>query len=113
MAENDFSTVAMIAGERPDIGIVASSTPTGKRGTFYQMCKNPSWGYAEFWHPSMDNPNWNKQMEDQFRAELTQSQYEHEILAEFGTEEAGVFSKDKVDKAMTYQYLISIIHMIN
>ena len=43
-------------------------------------------------------------MEDQFRAELTQSQYEHEILAEFGTEEAGVFSKDKVDKAMTYQY---------
>ena len=39
-----------------------------------------------------------------FRAELTQSQYEHEILAEFGTEEAGVFSKDKVDKAMTYQY---------
>ena len=87
MAENDFSTVAMIAGERPDIGIVASSTPTGKRGTFYQMCKNPSWGYAEFWHPSMDNPNWNKQMEDQFRAELTQSQYEHEILAEFGTEE--------------------------
>ena len=103
MAENDFSTVAMIAGERADIGIVASSTPTGKRGTFYQMCKNPSWGYAEHYHPSMDNPNWSKQMEAQFRAELTQSQYEHEILAEFGTEAAGVLSKDKVDKARTYQ----------
>ena len=91
MAENDFSTVAMIAGERSDIRIVASSTPTGKRGTFYQMCKNPLWHYSEHYHPSMDNPNGNDKMEEQVKAELTQSQYEHEILAEFGTEESGSF----------------------
>lgn len=104
MAEDDFSTVSMIAGERPDIGITASSTPTGKRGTFYSMCTDPSWGYKEFYIPSMRNPNWTQQMEDQFRAELTQSQYDHEILAIFGTEEMGVFSKDKVDKAQTFKY---------
>lgn len=104
MAENDFSTVSMIAGERPDIGITASSTPTGKRGTFYSMCTDESWNYSRHFHPSMDNPNWNQQMEDQFKAELTQSQYEHEILAEFGTEESGVFDKDKIDKAMTFEY---------
>lgn len=38
-------------------------------------------------------------MEDKFRAELTPSQYDHEILAIFGTEEMGVFPKDKVDAA--------------
>ena len=31
MGDNDYSTVAMIAGERADISICASSTPTGKR----------------------------------------------------------------------------------
>ena len=104
MAENDYSTVAMIAGERSDIGITASSTPIGKRGTFYSMCTDPSWGYSEHYHPSPHNPNWNQEMEDQFRAELTQSQYDHEILAIFGTEETGVFDKNKVDKATTIQY---------
>ncbi len=104
MAENDYSTVAMIAGEREDIGITASSTPTGKRGTFYLMNTDDNWGYSRHYHPSMDNPNWSQEMEDQFRAELTQSQYDHEILAIFGTEETGVFDKAKVDKARTYEY---------
>lgn len=99
MGEADYSTVSAIAGERPDIGMTVSSTPTGKRGIFYEICTNPKFGYNEHYHPSMDNPGWNQDMEDKFRAELTPSQYDHEILAVFGTEEMGVFPKDKVDFA--------------
>ena len=106
MGELDYSTVAAIAGERVEIGITASSTPTGKRGTFYRMCMDESFGYHEHYHPSMHNPNWCQEMEDQFRAELTEIQYEHEILAEFGTEEAGVFDKDKLDAAMKREYYL-------
>ena len=104
MGEQDYSTVAMIAGERPDIGMTCSSTPTGKRGIFYHMCKDPSFGYKEFYVPSTRNPGWCQEMEDQFRAELTDAQYEHEILAEFGTEEAGVFNKEKLDAAMRVDF---------
>ena len=113
MGEQDYSTVAMIAGERADIGMTCSSTPTGKRGTFYQMCtdKRPTsqggWGFTEHYHPSMHNPNWCQQMEDEFRAELTSAQYDHEILAIFGTEETGVFNKEKLDmaqKRLNYTY---------
>lgn len=104
MGDNDYSTVAMIAGERPTIGMTASSTPTGKRGTFYAMCNDPSMGYSEHYTPSTKNPNWSQEMEDQFRAELTPSQYEHEILAEFGSEEAGVFNKERLDEAMRQKY---------
>lgn len=104
MGDNDYSTVAMIAGERPSIGMTASSTPTGKRGTFYNMCNDPSMGYSEHYVPSTKNPNWSQTMEDQFRAELTPSQYEHEVLAEFGTEEAGVFNKERLDEAMHQKY---------
>lgn len=104
MGENDYSTVAAIAGERAEIGITASSTPTGKRGTFYRMCKDESFGYVEHFHPSMHNPNWCKEMEDRFHSEFSDIQYEHEILAEFGTEEAGVFNKDRVDAAMHQEF---------
>lgn len=43
-------------------------------------------------------------MEAEFRAMLSEQGYVHEILAEFGSEEMGVFNKDKVDAAMRYQY---------
>ena len=104
MGDGDYSTIAAIAGERADISITVSSTPTGKRGTFYQMCNDPKMGYSEHYHPSMDNPGWNQEMEDKFRATLSPSQYDHEILAIFGTEETGVFNKDKLDKARHMEY---------
>ena len=104
MGNDDYSTVAAIAGERAEIGITASSTPTGKRGTFWRMCCDPDFGYHEHYHPSMHNPNWCQEMEDQFRAELNDSQYDHEILAIFGTEETGVFNKEKVDAARQQEY---------
>ncbi|MGL4877999.1 POTRA domain-containing protein [Paraclostridium dentum] len=39
-------------------------------------------------------------MEAELRAQLTAEGYVHEVLAEFGTQEKGVFSKDKIDEAM-------------
>lgn len=104
MGEKDYGTVSMIAGERGDIGITASSTPTGQRSVFYKMCVEPDFGYSAHHHPSMDNPNWDKVMEERYRAELTEAEYEHEILAEFGSEDAGVFNKERIDEATRVQY---------
>lgn len=59
--------------------------------------------FKEHFHPSTHNPNWCPEMEARFRAQLTEQGYIHEILAEFGTEEAGVFNKDKLDEAMLWK----------
>ena len=99
MGANDYTTVAAIANERADIGITASSTPTGRRGTFWKMCTDPKFGFTHWHIPSQRSPLWNEDMEDRARAEYNQQQYEHEILAEFGTEEAGVFDKNALDAA--------------
>ena len=104
MGDNDYSTIAAIANERADIGITASSTPTGKRGVFYSMCCDPSFGYKEFYFSSSANPNWTDEMDERARAQYNDQQYTHEVLAEFGTEEAGVFNKDKLDLALTHDY---------
>lgn len=108
MADGDYDTIAMIAAERDDIGITASSTPTGKRGTFYNMCTNRDMGYVEHYHPSHDNPGFTQEMDDSFKSTMTASAYEHEILAEFGTEDSGVFNKTMIDDArnkFNYCYL--------
>ena len=103
MSENCFDVVTSIAAERETIGITCSSTPTGKRSHFYKMCTDASMGYSQHYHPSMDNPNWGKKMDAEFRAQLTEQGYIHEVLAEFGTQEAGVFPKDKIDRAMNWE----------
>lgn len=104
MGEADFDTVTTIAAERADIGIFMSSTPTGRRSQFYKACTDPKMGYTEHYHPSMHNPNWGPQMEAEFRAQLSEQGYVHEIEANFGTQDTGVFNKDKVDKATQWEF---------
>lgn len=100
MADGDFAAVVAIAAERPDITIFLSSTPTGRRSFFYEACVNKDLGYKEFYYPSMANPNWGDEMEAEFRSSLTELQYIHEVLAEFGPQETGVFDKKKLDEAI-------------
>ena len=99
LGDNDFENITMLAAEREEISIVASSTPTGKRGYFYKICQ-PDSGYSQHYHPSTHNPNWSDKMEAEFRAEMTELGYIHEILAEFGPQDTGVFNKDKIDQAI-------------
>ena len=66
------------------------------------LCTNPDLGFKEHFHPSMHNPNWGEQMEAEFRASLTASGYVHEVEAEFGVQDTGVFNKDDLDRARTF-----------
>lgn len=100
MSYDDFDTVTTIAAERSDIGIFLSSTPTGRRSKFYEACTNPDMGYTEHHHPSTHNPNWNDEMEAEFRAQLSEQGYIHEVMAEFGTQDTGVFDKKALDRAV-------------
>lgn len=104
MSEADFDTVTTIAAERDDIGVFMSSTPTGKRSKFYEACTNKAMGYTEHYHPSSHNPNWNIKMEEEFRAQLSEQGYTHEIEAEFGTQDTGVFDKKKLDQSCEEEY---------
>lgn len=102
MSEADFDSVMIIAGERNDIRTVMSSTPTGKRSKFYQACTDPKMGFKEHYHPSTHNPGWDNDMEAEFRATLSAQGYVHEVEAEFGIQNTGVFDKGKIDAMCNY-----------
>jgi hypothetical protein len=107
MDRDGIDAVTAIALEDPArIGIWCSSTPTGKRGFFYDICTNPDTGYTAYHFPSMVNPDWDEKMEAELRATMTEQGFIHEVLAEFGEETIGVFKKEAVELAKS-QYLYS------
>jgi len=120
MSDEDINSIAAIATEDPGrIGIWASSTPTGRRGKFFDWCisaqgegkisvepgmyTGETW--TEFYYPSYVIPTWDKENEKEFRSIFSDIGYEHEVLAEFGEEMVGVFNKEDVEKALEdYEY---------
>ncbi|CDQ41831.1 phage terminase large subunit family protein [Virgibacillus salexigens] len=100
MNRDGIDAVTAIAMEDPKrIGIWVSSTPTGKRDFFYDVCTNPDTGYKAYHFPSMVNPDFDETMEAEMRATMTEQGYIHEVEAEFGEETVGVFNKAAVERA--------------
>jgi hypothetical protein len=112
MNDADINSVYAIAIERENIEVIASSTPTGKRGLFWRWYLNANHpelserDWLEFYFPSTVIPGWNEKMERDFRTSLTEDGYIHEVLAQFGEEERGVFNKTQIDRALRdYEYV--------
>lgn len=141
MSDADFDTISAIALEAPKrIGIMIASTPTGRRGMFYKTCtelkfnqddlvnsKNTKNGYIyntknynretaegwkEFYYPTMVNPEWSESMEKELKKQFSAVAYDHEVLAEFGSEMVGVFNKDMIDEASSVSYSLSTIPLM-
>lgn len=107
MSRDGIDAVTAIAMEDPKrIGIWVSSTPTGKRDFFYDICTNSNTGYKSYHFPSHVNPDFDEKLEGEMRATMTVQGYIHEVEAEFGEETIGVFSKTAVERAKS-QYLYS------
>jgi hypothetical protein len=107
MSRDGIDAVTAIAMEDPRrIGIWVSSTPTGKRDFFYDICTNSDTGYKAYHFPSHVNPDFDERMEGELRATMTVQGYIHEVEAEFGEETVGVFSKSAVERAKS-QYMYS------
>lgn len=90
LTTDDINAVVAILNSRPHCELYASSTPTGRRDHFFRWCQKAP-NYKEFHFPSYVIPHWNAELEEELRASLTEAGYIHEILAEFGEEEEGVF----------------------
>jgi len=90
LTTDDINAVVAILNSRPHCELYASSTPTGRRDHFYRWCQMAP-NFREFHFPSYVIPHWNDELEQELRHTLTEAGFLHEILAEFGEEEEGVF----------------------
>lgn len=97
--EGDLDALIPILFSKPDPKIIFCSTPTGKRAFFYEICKNdPMW--RESHYTSRANPAWSDWKEAFVTRRMSHMGIVHEILAEFGEPEAGVFRHANIDAAL-------------
>src|SRR5690606_25275812 len=88
--------------------IIAASTPSGRRGSFYRWCTGaPENGWRQIYAPSTVNkellkinPDTGKTYLDELKEELTELRFIQEVMAEFGEEQAGVYHKKHIDAAI-------------
>lgn len=103
--EGDYKAVMPLLRRYKRSEFHGSSTPTGARSQYWQMCKQLD-DYREFYAPIILHPDWSPEMEEVCRRESrTEDVYRHEFLAEFGDLAQGVFKAYYVDQARTgYRY---------
>lgn len=99
LSSGDMDAALSIITNHPNASVWMSSTPSGKREKFYQTCMSKLW--KEFYYTSQVNPMWNTSLEAHFREDLTEIGFKHEVLAEFGEQEEGVFQNSYVQAART------------
>lgn len=107
LSRKDMDAVLAVTINFPNATVWMSSTPSGKREKFYENCKSKV--YKEFHFPSHVNPNFTKEVErDLFENQgMTELGYQHEILAEFGDIQQGVFKSGYIETAMSWKYQYS------
>lgn len=103
MSDKDFEAIYAITFEAPNrIGTMIASTPTGRRGMFHRVCtqmklnqdvsmnkdnvydmrtydRQAAEGWAEFYFPTMVNPEWSPKMERELKQQFSEVAYEHEV----------------------------------
>lgn len=100
--ENDYKAIdPLIVRHEPVSEFHGSSTPTGERSRFWQMCTQMS-SFKEFYFPITVHPLWNEDLEIMYRLQAkTEDVYNHEYLALFSDPASGVFKSQHVDAAKT------------
>jgi intein/homing endonuclease len=85
-----------------DAAMTGFSTPTGFKSTYYSICEEvPS--YVEFFYNYKVLPHWKIVEKD--RPQYTDDEWTHEMLAEWGTSESGVYKPSYIDRSLrSYRY---------
>lgn len=103
LSAGDINASLAVITNFPEAIVLVSSTPTGKRERYYEMCHDAL--MKEFYYPSQVNPNWTEDLENFYRSQLTEEGYKHEISALFSIQEEGVYQQKYIQAAQEdYQY---------
>jgi hypothetical protein len=100
MDSNDITrSIRPIQITSPHVRLMVSSTPTGKREWFYNICENAP-RFKEFYFPSTIIPHWD-QVKEEAEAEGTHEYFLQEYMAVFTVQITGVYQPTYIAMAET------------
>lgn len=96
LTPDDTDAVGALLLENKQVEMWVSSTPKGLKDWFYERVHDPE--YVSFHFPTDKfHPGWDAQLEAQFKRQLTNSGYKHEVLADFSADGEGVFQSPYIE----------------
>jgi replicative DNA helicase len=98
--DTDFKAVTAIIMDKKNTELWATTTPSGLKSKFYFLCTDKNLGYKEFHYPATVSPNWNEETERYMRQQYNESEYVHEIMAEFGDVSGGWYPRSVIDASL-------------
>jgi len=97
-----------ISTSHKDTQVIFSSTPSGRRGFFFNLSRNkddPRFDFHEHHIPSSSSPEWTTEQEALARSIADESQYNREYCALFSDATEGVFRNKFIEPALfVYDY---------
>ena len=98
ISEEALKAIVAIKMDNPNVEIWVASTPSGKR-TLYRYEQDPLY---KSWHfPSFVIPHYNSDLDDEMKTEYGSGiGYVHEVMAEYGEDEAGVFQNYFIEQCI-------------
>lgn len=103
LSAGDIDSALAVITNFPEATVWMSSTPTGKRERFYKCAHSKL--YKEFHYSAKMNPVYSEALERLFRDTYTEAGYIHEVEADWGEQEEGVFQNRYIDLAQdNYTY---------
>lgn len=112
--EDVKAIVAPIIMTAPDTRVLMSSTPTGRRDSFYyQACQDPKW--KQYHHTFEVLPHFTQELYDEM-ANLSGGEasntFQQEYLAEFGGQMEGVFDQAALNRSFIINPYIQVLESV-
>lgn len=101
--DEDLVAITAILASHNDCKIAVCCTPTGEHSRFFSYCIDKDQKFKEFHIIAQESPEWNKTVEEFFLKDYGGKDtpaWEHEIHAEFGRQEYGVFNNARIDASL-------------
>jgi hypothetical protein len=104
LEKEDTDAVVALLAENDAVELWVSSTPKGLKDYFYDRVHAKD--FVSFYFPTDKfHPFWSRKMQMEFRDQLTDAGYRHEVLADFSADGEGVFQIDFVEACKAdYRY---------
>ena len=101
--DEDLVAITAILASHNDCKIAVCCTPTGEHARFFSYCVDKDQKFKEFHIIAQESPEWSATVEEFFLRDYggkNTPAWDHEILAEFGKQEHGVFSNEKINSCL-------------
>lgn len=101
--DEDLVAITAILASHNDCKIAVCCTPTGEHARFFSYCVDKDQKFKEFHIIAQESPEWSTTVEEFFLRDYggkNTPAWDHEILAEFGKQEHGVFSNEKINSCL-------------